>query len=488
MRQLTDLQFDNTFARLPPAFYQVVEPTPLENPRLAAFNPAAARLLDLDPAAARDPDAAAYLSGAKRLPGSEPIALLYAGHQFGVWVPQLGDGRAILLGEVVNQRGERWDLHLKGAGRTRYSRMGDGRAVLRSTVREYLGSEAMHGLGIPTTRALSIVTSDEVVYRETPERGAALIRLAPTHVRFGNFQVFAARGEPERVRELAEYVIHHHEPDLRNEPDRFPRWLGRVVERTADLMARWMAVGFAHGVMNTDNMSILGLTLDYGPYGFLDEYDPGFICNHSDHEGRYGFDRQPAVALWNLARFAESLLSLITVAEAEAALEPFAPAFNRSYGRLMRAKLGLDTEDPTDLELIGDLLELLRVNRVDYTRFFRALVAVRSTHDPAPAALRALVADGAALDAWVGRWVMRLRREGSVDAERMARMAATNPKYVLRNYLAQTAIERAQEGDFDLIESLRAVLASPCEEHPSFESWSEAPPAWARDIVVSCSS
>jgi uncharacterized protein YdiU (UPF0061 family) len=486
--KLSELPFDNTFARLHPAFYQVVDPTPLAGARLVAANPDAARLLDLDPAAFTDPDAPSYLSGGKRLPGAEPVAMRYAGHQFGVFVPELGDGRAILLGEVVNSRGERWDLHLKGAGQTRFSRMGDGRAVLRSTIREYLASEAMHGLGIPTTRALSIVGSDDMAYRETVEPAAALIRLAPTHVRFGTFQVFAARNETNRVRELADYVIDIHEADLRDAPDRHLRWFTRVVDRTADLLARWMAVGFAHGVMNTDNMSVLGLTLDYGPFGWMDGYDPGFVCNHSDHEGRYAFDRQPAIALWNLARFGEALLSLLSVEEATGALDAFAPRFNERFAELMRKKLGLRTANPADLELLGDWLSLLGAARADYSRAFRALALVPCGGAEPPPELARVVGDSDRLHDWVARYGSRLATEGMADGERRTAMERVNPKYVLRNYLAQQAIERAERGDYTEIERLRLVLTRPFDEQPELERYADPPPAWARELVVSCSS
>ena len=329
MRSITALDFDNVFARLPPAFYQVVDPTPLPDPHVVALNPDAAALIDLDLEGVPREALAAYLAGNHRIPGAEPLAMLYAGHQFGVWVPQLGDGRAILLGQVRNARGERWDLHLKGAGPTRFSRMGDGRAVLRSTIREYLGSEALHGLGIPTTRALSIIGSPQPVYREVPETAATLVRLSPSHVRFGTFQLFSSRGMLAEVQQLADHVIEHHLPELQGAPDRVRGLLRHAVERTAELMADWTAAGFAHGVMNTDNMSILGLTLDYGPFGFLDDFDPTFICNHTDTQGRYAFDQQPAVGHWNCTRLAEALLPLISQDEALEELERYRPAFER---------------------------------------------------------------------------------------------------------------------------------------------------------------
>ncbi|MCC7131446.1 MAG: YdiU family protein [Gemmatimonadales bacterium] len=488
MRRLTELAFDNSYARLPPAYYEVVDPTALGDPYLVAFNPDAAALIDLDPAEAAEPEAPAYLSGSRRLPGAEPIAMLYAGHQFGVWVPQLGDGRAILLGEVIGARGDRWDLHLKGGGQTRFSRMGDGRAVLRSTIREYLASEAMHALGIPTTRALAITGSDDLVYREAPETAATLIRMAPSHVRFGTFQVFAARGQPERVAELADYLIRLHDADLAGEPDRHRRWLERIVDRTADLMARWMAVGFAHGVMNTDNMSVLGLTLDYGPYGFLDEYDPGFICNHSDHEGRYAFDRQPAIGLWNLARFAEALLELVPFDAANTALNRYPSRFEATYGSLIRAKLGLDTERADDTDLVAEMLGLMAANRVDYTRWFRTLAVVPSGAAAAPESLRGMVSDLARLDGWIVRYGARLAAEGRDDGARRGAMNRVNPKFVLRNYLAQQAIDRARLKDYGEIERLRSLLATPFDEHPGLEHYADPPPPWGRELVVSCSS
>ena len=480
MPPLTALRFDNTYARLHPSLYEVIDPTPLADPRLIAFNASVAALIDLDPQAAADPDAPALLSGARRLPGAEPLAMLYAGHQFGVWVPQLGDGRAILLGQIRNAAGKLWDLHLKGGGPTRFSRMGDGRAVLRSTIREYLASEAMHGLGIPTTRALAIVGSNEVVYRETPETAATLIRVAPSHVRFGSFQILAARGETDRIRELMDYLITEHDPDLVGLTDRAARWLERAVDRTADMIAQWMAVGFAHGVMNTDNMSVLGLTMDYGPYGFLDEYEAGFICNHTDHEGRYAFDRQPAVALWNLARFAEALLDLVTLEEATAILNRYPALFERRYNGLMHGKLGLETERDDDAAMIVEMFGLMQANQIDYTRWFRALARTPRSAETVP--------DLPRLDAWMQRYRERLDAEGSDDLARTDRMNRVNPKYVLRNYLAQRAIEQAVAGDWSEIERLQRLLATPFDEHPDMATYAEGPPPSERHIVVSCSS
>ncbi len=465
--------------------YEVVEPTPLPEPYLVAFNPDAATLLDLDPSSRRDPAFLEALAGNRRLPGSEPLAQAYAGHQFGVWVPQLGDGRAILLGEVTNARGESWDLHLKGAGQTRFSRFGDGRSVLRSAIREYLASEALHGLGIPTTRALAIAGSDLPVHRERVETAATLLRLAPSHVRFGTFEFFASRGQPDRLRELQDYVITRHFPacSTAQPPDQGVQFFREVCHRTARLMAAWMATGFAHGVMNTDNMSILGITLDYGPYGFLDTYDRHFICNHTDTDGRYAYDQQPAIGMWNCARLGEALMVLDSGVSREhpdpdrlglwqAALESYWPAFTDEYARWMRAKLGLRTEHPGDVELFGELLAMLQEERRDYTRFFRSLGEADSD-GPHP---------------WYARYASRLRLEPGDAAERRRGMQQRNPVYVLRNWIAQEAIERAERKDFGLIEELRRMLASPCEAHDGMERFAEPPSAEAREIVVSCSS
>jgi hypothetical protein len=379
---------------------------------------------------------------------------------------------------VRNSRGESWDLHLKGGGQTAFSRGGDGRSVLRSAVREYLCSEAMHGLGIPTTRALSIVGSDLPVRRETVETAATLLRLSPSHVRFGTFEYFAARGEVARLRELADYVIERHFPEAAGTGSPYMAFLGEVVRRTAHLIAQWMTVGFCHGVLNTDNMSVLGITLDYGPFGFLDDFDAGHICNHSDTEGRYAYDQQPAIGLWNLARFAEALLPLLTETEARDALDGYSVAFAAEYGRLMRAKLGLTLERPGDAELVRDLLMLLQTHRVDYTGFFRALGSASGESHPS--------AGGEAWQAWRRRYEARLDAEPS--RPRAAELLRVNPRYLLRNWIAQEAIEHAQRKDFGRIEEIRQVLAAPFDEHPGFERYAEPPSSRAGEIEVSCSS
>ena len=416
------------------------------------------------------------------------IAALYAGHQFGHYVPQLGDGRAILLGEVRNSAGEGWEIQLKGAGRTPYSRGGDGRAVLRSSIREFLCSEAMHALGIPTTRALAVVGSDHPVYREDEETAALVTRLAPSFVRFGSFEVFYYRNQVEPIRHLADYVIARYYPELKTLADPYPEFLRQVALRTAELMAQWQAVGFSHGVMNTDNMSILGLTLDYGPFGFLDAFDPGFVCNHSDTGGRYAFDQQPDVAAWNLTKLAQALVPLMSVETASQAISEYPQAFGRAYLERMAAKFGLPRGGDT-VTLVTDALQLLAQNHVDYTIFMRKLCGFDSAADALNAPLRDLFLDRAAFDAWASRYAAALRQQGGGDAERGAAMRRVNPKYLLRNHLAEIAIRRAaDERDYSEVERLHQLLTRPFDEQVEYEAYAAEPPDWARKIEVSCSS
>ncbi|MBM3342525.1 MAG: YdiU family protein [Betaproteobacteria bacterium] len=486
MRTLDTLTFDNRYARLPPAFYRKLQPTPLAQPYLVSVSDDAAALLDLDPAEIRGERCLNLLAGNYLPPGADPLAMNYAGHQFGTLVPQLGDGRALLLGEIINARRERWTLQLKGAGETPFSRTADGRAVLRSTIREYLCSEAMHALGIPTTRALGIAGADEPVYRETPETAAVLLRLAPTNVRFGSFEVFYYRRELDYVKQLADHVIEEYFPqctDASGAPGAYEQLLIEVIERTARLMAQWQAVGFCHGVMNTDNMSILGLTLDYGPYGFMEGFNPGHICNHSDTQGRYAYQNQPYIGLWNCSRLAQALTPLIPAESCNAALARYEGAYLEHYAALMRAKLGLTTVMQGDDGLINDLLTLLAEHQTDYTIFFRALGEIGDI-DRA----RDEIINRAAFDAWAARYRERLAAENSNDTERRARMHAVNPKYVLRNHLAQIAIEKATQKDFSEVDRLLALLRRPFDEQPDNEAYASPPPDWAKNIEVSCSS
>ena len=489
MRTLEQLSFDNSYARLPEAFYAKLNPTPFsEPPYLVTFNPSAAALIDLDPDEAKRPEFAGVFGGSLLVPGMEPLAMLYSGHQFGVYVPQLGDGRAILLGEVKNERGEHWDLQLKGAGLTPFSRDGDGRAVLRSTIREYLCCEAMHGLGIPTTRSLCIIGSDHQVYREQVETGATLVRMAPSHVRFGTFEIFYYRKQNEELKVLADYVIANHFPHLVDAADKYARFFADVMERTAKLIAQWQAVGWAHGVMNTDNMSIHGITLDYGPFGFMDDYDPGFICNHSDHNGRYAFNQQSFIGLWNLSCFAQALLPLVPKEELKASLDRYTPIHQERYLELMRYKLGLKGSRPEDESLVNDLLVLIAQSQADYTNVFRALGEFRSEPGEQNEGLREYFVDRGSFDSWAGRYVTRLREQAGDDADRRERMNRVNPKYILRNYLAQTAIEKAQQKDFSEIDRLLSLLHNPYSDQLGMDAYAAPPPNWGKHLAVSCSS
>jgi uncharacterized protein YdiU (UPF0061 family) len=486
MHTLDTLPLNNSFAALPAAFHSRVRPTALEKPaQLIHFNRAAAELLGLDPAVADDPLFTDIFTGKQALPGADPVAMRYAGHQFGHYVQQLGDGRAIILGETTNADGGKWEIQLKGCGQTPYSRDGDGRAVLRSTIREYLCSEAMHGLGIPTTRALCITGTGDEVYREQIETAAVLTRLAPSHVRFGSFEVFFYNNLHEELQQLTDYVIQQHYPELSEENNPYIALLQNVVDRTAKLLAQWQAAGFAHGVMNTDNMSVLGLTLDYGPFGFMEAWQPGFVCNHSDYHGRYAFDQQPQVALFNLSCFAQTLLPMIDVEAARAALESYQPAYTHYYEQLMAEKLGFDRADKDTVLLLESLLAQMADSGTDYTNLFRALGDIATGAQDGYTQF----SDRDRFDAWHADYRTLLAKQVVMDADWQTGMKRTNPKYILRNYLAQVAIEKAgKEQDFTEVDRLFRLLQSPFDEHPDMEHYAKPPPDWAKEIQVSCSS
>lgn len=479
------MQFTNTWYQQLAGFYTALKPTPLKNPRLLFHSAALARDLGLDESWFA-PEKAGIWSGDTLLPGMQPLAQVYSGHQFGVWAGQLGDGRGLLLGEQQLPDGRKMDWHLKGAGLTPYSRMGDGRAVLRSSLREFLASEAMHHLGIPTSRALTVVTSDEPVYRETTERGAMLLRVAESHLRFGHFEHFFYAQQPEKVRQLADYAIEHHWPALKSEPQRYLLWFSDVVKRTARLIAHWQSVGFAHGVMNTDNMSILGLTLDYGPFGFLDDYQPDFICNHSDYQGRYSFDNQPVVGLWNLNRLAHSLSGLMTADQLKQALADYEPELMRCWGERMRAKLGLMTKDQHDNDILTGLLALMTKEGSDYSWTFRQLSLTEQQQSTSP--LRDEFIDREAFDSWYNIWRQRLLEEERSDADRQQQMKRANPAVVLRNYLAQQAIEQAEKDDISMLSRLHQALSQPFDDVPAFADLTQRAPDWGKKLEVSCSS
>jgi uncharacterized protein YdiU (UPF0061 family) len=485
----TGLVWNNHFQRLGPDFYTTLAPQALPTPYWVGRAVAVADMLGL-PAEQLQSDALLQaLAGNQPISGTQPLASVYSGHQFGHWAGQLGDGRACLLGETHGL-----EVQLKGSGLTPYSRMGDGRAVLRSSIREFLCSEAMHALGIPTTRALCVVGSDEVVPRETLETAAVVTRVAPSFIRFGHFEHFAARNQLPQLKTLADYVIARYYPDCQTAgllaANPYANLLMRVTERTAVMVAHWQAVGFCHGVMNTDNMSILGLTIDYGPFQFLDAYDPGHICNHTDRGGRYAFDRQPDIAHWNLYALAQALMPLIEdQALALQALDTFKPVFANTWQQLMRAKLGLvegtdDTDTQADQTLLQDLLALLAQDRVDYTLFWRRLSQAVASQQFAP--VRDLFLDVTAWDAWLRRYSDRL--DGMGQGQAAGLMLKTNPKYVLRNYLGELAIEAAKGKDFSKVAQMLALLERPFDEHPAFEAYAGLPPDWASRIEISCSS
>ena len=482
------LPWQKGFATLGSDFYTELRPTPLPSPHWVGTSHSVAQLLGLPEGWHQSEEALQALTGNQVLAGSTPLASVYSGHQFGVWAGQLGDGRAILLGELAGGH----EIQLKGAGRTPYSRMGDGRAVLRSSIREFLCSEAMHGLGIPTSRALCITGSPGLVRREELETAAVVTRVAPSFVRFGHFEHFAANDQEEQLRTLADYVIDRYYPECRS-PEATSPWGGNpyaallhsVSERTAQLMAQWQAVGFCHGVMNTDNMSILGLTLDYGPFQFLDAFVPGHICNHSDHHGRYAYNRQPNIAYWNLFCLAQALLPLIEDQDtALAALESYKTVFPDAFMAQMHKKLGLTQAQDSSEALVEPLLQLLAQNAVDYTIFWRRLSHAVAEGQFEP--VRDLFADRAAFDAWLLSYSELLALEDKALAADL--MLNSNPKFVLRNHLGEQAIRAAKGGDFSELATLQRLLERPFDEHPGHEAYADFPPDWASSISISCSS
>ncbi|KAL5223910.1 hypothetical protein ABZP36_010549 [Zizania latifolia] len=544
-RALEELAWDNSFVRELPgdprsdavprevlhACYTKVSPSaPVDNPKLVAWSQPVADIVDLDHKQFERPDFPQLFSGASPLVGSSPYAQCYGGHQFGVWAGQLGDGRAITLGEVINSQGERWELQLKGCGKTPYSRFADGLAVLRSSIREFLCSEAMHGLGIPTTRALCLVETGKSVVRDMfydgnskEEPGAIVCRVAPSFLRFGSYQIHATRDKEDLkiVRQLADYTIHHHYPHLENikkseglsfesalgdsptidlTSNKYAAWAVEVAERTAYLIARWQGVGFTHGVLNTDNMSVLGLTIDYGPFGFLDAFDPSFTPNTTDLPGkRYCFANQPDVGLWNIAQFTAPLTSaeLISKDEANYVMERYGTKFMDEYQSIMTRKLGLTKYNK---QLIGKLLNNLAVDKVDYTNFFRLLSNVKADHDtpekellvPLKAALLDIGKERKeAWISWIQTYIEELVSSGVPDEERKSAMNSCNPKYILRNYLCQTAIDAADLGDYGEVRRLLKVMEHPYDEQPGMEKYARLPPAWAYRpgvCMLSCSS
>lgn len=497
--RLAQLPLDNRLLTLGDRYFSLVAPTPLREPRLLHANEALATMLGIDPEELQTPDFLEIFAGNRPLPGGAAIATLYSGHQFGGYAPQLGDGRAILLGQLRDPQGLLWDLQLKGAGPTPYSRFADGRAVIRSSVREYLAGEALHHLGIASTRALSLISAKDPVRRETIEQAAVICRVAPSHLRFGHFEIFYYRQQHEALAPLADYLIEQHFPELALAGDtrpaaRYAAWLREVITRTARMIAQWQSVGFCHGVMNTDNMSVLGLSLDYGPYGFIDGFDAHHICNHSDHGGRYAFSRQPEIGYWNCSRLLQACLPLLDAEPATAVeiaqdlLAHYAQVYEQTMNALWRAKLGLSVAHEHDADLIDRFLLMLHHTQADFTRSFRLLATVSSEDGGPDGLLREEMRDLARYDAWLADYRLRLRIEASQDVARAIAMNAVNPKYVLRNHLAQRAIEKAEAGDGSEVARLMQLLSRPFDEQPEFESYAAEPPPEARHISLSCSS
>ncbi len=471
--------FDNSYARLPERFFERLDPTPVAAPRLIRLNHDLAGVLGLDAAGLAAPQGVAVLAGNRVPEGAAPLAMAYAAHQFGNWVPQLGDGRAILLGEVVGVDGVRRDIQLKGAGRTPFSRMGDGRAALGPALREYIVSEAMTALGIPSTRSLAVVATGEPVLREWPQQGAILTRVARSHVRIGTFQFFRGRGDVEAVRLLADYVIARHYPEAADAAQPYRALLDAVIDRTASLVARWQLVGFIHGVLNTDNMSVAAETIDYGPCAFMDGFDPATVYSSIDRDGRYAYGNQPRIAHWNLIRLAECLLPLLdadadsALAAAQEALDAFAPRFGLAYDDGLGRKIGLTGKHPDDVALARDLLDRMARNHADFTLTFRRLADAAASGDDAP--VRALFDDPATYDEWAVSWRGRLAQAGSADERRRA-MRAVNPAFIPRNHRIQAVIAAAETAsDFAPLGELLGVLSTPYDDQPGLARYAEPP-------------
>ncbi|HTD05340.1 protein adenylyltransferase SelO [Undibacterium sp.] len=484
------LTLDNSFASLPASFYAALNPTPLPSPYLVCASAPAAEWIGLDAAALAQPAFTDTFTGNQLLSGSRPLAAVYSGHQFGVWAGQLGDGRAILLGDVLASDAKtRLEIQLKGSGLTPYSRMGDGRAVLRSSIREFLCSEAMAALGIPTSRALCVTGSDQYVMREKPETSAVVTRIAPSFIRFGSFEHWYYNNKPEELQTLADFVLNNYYPELLKTGNPYQALLMEATRRTAELMAHWQAVGFMHGVMNTDNMSILGLTIDYGPFGFMEAYDEGHICNHTDNQGRYSYRMQPTIGHWNCHALGQAMLPLIgSVEDTQAALSVYQNSYQQKLDELLRQKFGLASRLTGDTELFDRFFALMQESHADFTQTFRALSAVRRDSAVGDEAIRDLFINRNALDDWLRAYRERLQLDDVGDDQRRSAMRAVNPKYILRNYLAQLAIEKAENKDFSEVAKLLQILRNPFDEQPEHDAYADLPPDWARHLEVSCSS
>lgn len=480
LQPLEQLKWRYDFQDVGETFYRFCAPQGMTQPTLVHANPNVAALIGLNPAESSRPEFLQLFSGNALLPGMQPLAMKYAGHQFGIYNPALGDGRAILLGQTCHQQ-TLWDIHLKGAGKTPFSRQGDGRAVLRSCIREYLCSEAMFHLGIETSRALCIINSQEPVSREQVESAATLVRVSQSHLRFGHFEYLYHSGQHSLLAPLANAVIKQHYPELSNDSQPYLSLLKAIIAKTARLIAQWQGVGFCHGVMNTDNMSVIGQTLDYGPFAFLDQYQADYVCNQSDYEGRYAFNRQADIGQWNLCALGLSLTPLISKNDINQALEDFEPLLIMQYRQIMLAKLGLTYLKPSDSDLIRDIMKIIAYQKLDYTQFWRQL-----SHATEAQQMHYLLTDSHDFDVWFRRYQERWQQEPITKSQQQVIMLANNPKYILRNHLAQRAIELAQQGDFSETHRLFELLQQPYAEQPKYHTYSFGPKKAQQPL--SCSS
>ena len=494
MKTLENLNLSNSFAKLGADFLQEKLPDPVSKPYLIDSNPSAIKLIGLKPTEIKRNEFLEYFSGNRLLSNSKPLAMAYSGHQFGSYNPRLGDGRGLLLGEVQDKNNNTLDIHLKGCGPTRFSRGFDGRATLRASIREYLGGEAVHGLGIPTTRSLAVIGTGELVHREVPEPGAILVRLTDSHVRFGSFQFLHFNNKAEKVTALLNYIIERHYPTIQNDSDKYRILLRHVVNRTAKLIALWQANGFIHGVMNTDNMTITGATFDYGPFGFMDHFNPNFTPNHSDPNGRYAYGKQPEIGYWNLSKFAETLKHLVDSQFIAEELTNYQPTYNDYYRKLMGQKLGLEILDSEFKGLVNNLFQLLYNNSIDYSIFFRHLSDMPRNF---PKTLKQKFKDPQALDSWLSMYVRLIEREDPSLNTRTKKMNSINPKFILRNYLLQDATDKAlKESDFSEVERLRILLEDPYKDRPELfskygiesEHYAAETPPSSIEMQLSCSA
>lgn len=473
---------------LPPSHYAQVRAQALKQPYLVISNPALAKELSLKHDYFAHQDGHEFFTGSAVLEPPQ-LAYVYSGHQFGVWAGQLGDGRALSLGRLQNQAAQSLELQLKGAGQTPFSRMGDGRAALRSSIREYLCSEAMHGLGIATTRALCLYGSEQLIMRETPEKSAILTRVAPHFFRFGHFEHWYYQGKYAELKELADHCLQHYFPACLHQDQPYLAMLREICQRTGQLIAQWQAAGFMHGVINTDNMSLSGLTLDYGPFGFMEDFDPSHICNHSDQQGRYAFHAQPYIGDWNCHALGQCFTALdANETEIRQALAAYQESFVATYRQLLSKKFGLSLESPEDDELLERFFQLMAEQKADYTLSLRALTQVDQIPGAGDTSLLAQFEQQTKIAEWLKHFQARLKSQARPFAQRQQKMLASNPKYILRNYLAEIAIQAAQQGDFSEIKRLNQVLQNPYAEQSEFENYAAPAPAWAANLCVSCSS